>query len=471
MEEKKTFRSSAVAFTAEFKPNCVVEYNVDVFPETTQRAKRDALRSIAKEVSIPGFRKGRAPDALIIKKFAEPLRERWHSKIANRAFDECQKVSKIPVLHRDTKITVHVDEPSEQETTKVTYTFETKPTVPSIDFDNITLNWEERDVVDEKKVEETLHSVRLYFADWTKISDRAVQTEDYVLIDVDVIEETPPQRALANTRFQVNRNYMAKWMFEIVLGMKIGEVKQGVSIPDDDAPEKVKKDSPPKKVELTLRCIENATLPDLDDDLAKKVGVATVGEMRENIKRILNNQSEEDHQKAYRTQIDHYLIENYRFSVPKTVLQEEVRFRMKQIMSDPERRKMMESATAEEQKAILQKVERQGERALRLFYLTEKMVRDQNIRVSPNEVERESRDLLGTLLDRSSGTDGVKSASREQREIAMSRLLLTKAEDFLISKAKIKAKSVGGGDVGPPQGEKKKEKSKKIETESQEKNR
>ncbi len=438
MEDKKTFKSESVAFTAEFKPDCVVEYKVDVFPDITQKAKKEAIRSIAKEVSIPGFRKGRAPEALIVKKFAQSLQEKWHAKIANCAFAECQKVSKIPILHQDSKVSVNVDELSEEGTAKLTYAFETKPIIPSIDFANITLKKEARDLINEEKIEETIQSIRLYFAKWSKISNRAVQKDDYVLIDVDVVEETPPRRALTNNRFKVDRNYMPKWMFEIVLGMKIGETKQGVSIPDDDAPEQVKKDSPPKKVALILRSIEIAELPAVDDTLAKKVGAATEKEMRKNIERLLNDQSNNKRQQAYRTQIDLYLLAKYNFSLPKTVLQEEIRSRIKQIMSDPERRKIMTSASAEKQKAMIQEIEKQGEKALRLFYLTEKIIRDQNIRISPTEIDKESHDLLHTLLN---GSSSPKRPSREQREIAMSRLMLTKAEDFLISKATIQSEN------------------------------
>ena len=49
-----------------------------------------------------------------------------------------------------------------------------------------------RPEVNEEKVEETIRQVQLFFAEWKHITDRPVQEGDFVLLDVDVIEEDPP---------------------------------------------------------------------------------------------------------------------------------------------------------------------------------------------------------------------------------------------------------------------------------------
>jgi len=412
MEEKKEFKSDTVTFTMERKPDCIVEYKVKVSPEIVQKARREAIRSIAKEVSLPGFRKGKAPDALIVKKFPDALKERWQKSIADTAFRECQEVAKIPILSQDAQITFNVDKQSVEEGAELTYSFETEPEVPEIDIEKLELAKEERETIDSKKVDETIDQIRHYFAEWEKISDRAVEKEDYVVVDVDVIEEDPPRKALTNTRFQVNREKMAKWMFDLVLGMKIGDAKEGVSVPDEDAPEEHKKENPPKKVRLTLRTIEKALLPAIDDELAKKVGVATEKEMRENLEKLLNKQADDHVQKAYRDQVNEYLIENCR--------------------------KLM-GMDEEERKEAIQDIERQGERAVRLFYIARKIIEDQKIQISPTEVHQEVKTPLEAMFSDQSDLYTAKEQSQEQRAIAMSRLVLVKAEDYLISQAKIGA--------------------------------
>lgn len=439
MEEKKEFKSDTVTFTMERKPDCIIEYKVKVSPEIVQKARREAIRSIAKEVSLPGFRKGKAPDALIVKKFPDALKERWQKSIADTTFRECQETAKIPILSQDAQITFNVDKQSVEEGAELTYSFETEPEVPEIDIEKIELAKEERETIDAKKVDETIDQIRHYFAQWEKISDREVKKDDYVVVDVDVIEEDPPRKALTNTRFQVNRAKMAKWMFDLALGMKIGDSKEGVSIPDEDAPEEHKEENPPKKVRLTLRTIEKALLPDIDDELAKKVGVATAKEMRENLEKLLNKQADDLVQKAYREQINEYLIENCKFDLPKSLLQKETQYRIKQLVSDPQFQRKLMSMSEEERKESIQDVERQGERAVRLFYIARKIIQDQNIQISPSEVHKGVNTPLEAMFSDQSDLYTAHEQSQEQRAIAMSRLVLVKAEDYLISQAKIGA--------------------------------
>jgi len=465
MEEKKEFKSDTVSFTMERKPDCVVEYKVKVSPQIVQKARREAIRSIAKEVSLPGFRKGKAPDALIVKKFPEPLKERWQKAIADTAFRECQNVAKVPILSQDAQISFNVDKQSVEEGAELTYTFETEPEVPYIDIEKIELAKEERKTIDENTVNETIDQIRHYFAEWEKISDRAVKKDDYVVVDVDVIEEEPPRKALTNTRFQVNKEKMAEWMLELVVGMKIGDAKEGVSTPDDDAPEEHKKENPPKKVRLTLRSIEKPNLPEVNDELAQKVGAPSAKEMQENLEKLLNKQADENVQKAYREQINDHLLEHYTFDLPKSLMQKETQFRIKQLVSDPQFQRKLMSMGEEERKEAIQDIEKQGERAVRLFYLARKIVQDQNIQISPSEVHQEVKTPLEAMFSDQSDFYSAQEQSQEQRAIAMSRLVLVKAEDYLISQAKIgapKPKPKPKKTAAKPKEEKKEEKQKKA---------
>ena len=63
---------------------------------------------------------------------------------------------------------------------------------------------------------------------------------------------------------------MAKWMRDLVIGKNTGESVEGVSVPDDDASQEDKENLKPKKVRLTIKAIDTATLPDSTTPLPKK---------------------------------------------------------------------------------------------------------------------------------------------------------------------------------------------------------
>lgn len=438
--EKQNFKSDTVDFTAEIKADCIVEYTVKALPEIVKKARHDAIRSIAKEVSIPGFRKGRAPSYLIVKNYPEPLEKRCKEKVAAYAFEECQKVSTIPLLNHDSKVEVSVVEQSEDGDAKITYSFETEPDVPSIDLEKITLEREEKELVDAKKVDQSIEDIRLYFADWERPRSRIVEEGDYVLIDLSLTEKDPPQKVFEEDRFLFTRETMSKWMFDTLTGMKVGDIKQTVSIPDEETSEKLKEQIPPKGVELTLLSIEKPLLPPIDDVLAKRVGVKTVEEMRQNLEKILNRQAEERRDASYRAQIVDHLLENYSFNLPKSALTKEVVSRLEQATSHPEMRKLLDNSNPKVREKFVQRIKDQSERALRFFYLAERLVKDQKIPISPKEVHQNNATPLETFLYGSSGFDSARTIRQERRDIAISDLILRKTEDFLISKAKLESK-------------------------------
>ncbi|MCB1109701.1 MAG: trigger factor [Chlamydiia bacterium] len=437
MTEPKEYKSDTVTFTIERKPECMVEYKVKSSPEVVKKARRTAIKSVSKEVSLPGFRKGRAPDHLIVKKFPKPLEEQWQKAIADETFRECQKLAHTPLLSHDAQINFNIAKHSLEEGAELTYSFETEPLVPEIDLSSLEIEEIKRESVDAKKVDSTLEDIQMFFAEWEKISDRNVKEGDYILVDVDIIEEDPPQKALQNARFEVTKAKMAKWMHDLVIDMKIGESKEGVSQPDEEASEEEKKATPPKKVRLILKSIEKPKLPPVDDALAQKMGAKTAAEMKGNLEKLLNKQAEEHVQRGYREQINELLIEKYPFELPKTLLQRETQFRIKQLVNDPSFQKKMMAMSEEERKKAIEDIHTQGERAVRLFYISRKLIQDHKIQVSPSEVHQGVKTPLEAMFSDQSDLYTAKEDSQEQKAIAMSRLILTKAEDFLISKAKV----------------------------------
>ncbi|QVL58064.1 MAG: trigger factor [Simkaniaceae bacterium] len=436
-EKPQEFKSDAVTFTIERKPECMVEYKVKTSAEVVKKARREAIKSVSKEVSLPGFRKGRAPDHLIAKKFAEPVNERWQKAIADEAFRECQKLAHTPLLSNDAKISFNIDKHSIEEGAEMTYTFETEPVVPDINLANVEVEEVKRETIDEKRIEKTLSDIQSYFVEWEKISDRTAKEGDYALIDADIIDQDPPENVLSSARFEIQKGKMANWMHELIVGMKIGESKEGLSKPDEDASKDEKESMPPKKVRLTLRGIEIPHYPAIDDSLAQKMGTKDAKELRIRLEKLLNKQADEHVQKEYREQMSAFLLDHYQFELPKTLLQKETQFRIKQLVQDPSFQQKLMKMGEEERKAAIKDIETQGEKAVRLFYISRKIIQDNKISITPSEVHQGVSTPLEAMFSDQSDLYTAQEQSQEQKAIATSRLILSKAEDFLISKAKV----------------------------------
>lgn len=431
--ENQTLQNENLRFTVHYKPACIVEYDIEAFEPLIKNAQKKAIKSISKEVSLPGFRKGKAPEALILKNFPKEIDKESQQEIANISFQECQKLSQIPVLHRDAKITYKMKSHSPSGALLV-LTFETEPTIPHVDPKRMHLKPVKRPEVNEDKINETIRQVQLFFAHWESVHDRPVQEGDFVLLDVDVIEETPSTPLFSKTRFEVSEKSMAAWMRNLVLGKHAGESMEGVSIPDEDASQEDKETLGPKKVRVTILSIDTATIPPLDDAFAQKVGVPTVEKMRENITNLLNKQADAHVLEAKRGQASEFLLNDCPFELPATLIEKETQFRFRQLLQDAEFQKYWEQLAAEERKKTIQTVYEQSGKAVKMFYLCKKIISDAQIRIAPEDVTPPSSSALEMLLDPQKMFHHQRNPEVEHAE-AYSRLVLEKAEDYIIRNA------------------------------------
>lgn len=432
MKEEQTTHETGVTFTASEKEHCQIEYNVTADPKLVKQAKQEAIKKLAKEVSLPGFRKGKAPTNLIAKKFPSQLEEQWKKSLADIAFRLCQGQEGAKMLAHDTQISFDLDEIKEDSPAKLRFTFETTPTVPTIDASKIELVQEPQVTVGKKEVDQTIADLKQYFVSYNDIKDRGVEEGDTVSVDVDVIENDPPERALSAARFEVKKEKMAKWMFELLVGMKTGEEKEGVSVVDEEASDSEKEEMPPKKVRVKLLSVQAKIEPEVNDEFATKLGCKTVSEMETNLKNLLQKQADERAQEAYRKQINEYIFEHVKFDLPKSMVTREVQFRVKQLMDDPHQKKRLSTMSADERKKTLGEVEEQGEKAIRLFFASQKVILDQKIQVSPEELKAQPSNALEALFMPAP----YQGSTKQEESVAMSKLLLKKAEDYLIANAK-----------------------------------
>jgi trigger factor len=431
-EGKQQFTNNLVTFTVNLKPGSRIEFEVEASPELTKAAYSAALKMVCKKVSISGFRKGRAPEPLVAKNFPTEVDKKWQEEIAMRSLEECQKLSQISPLHRDSKISFNVRGHTKENGAQLSLSFEIEPTVPSVDAKAFTPKEVKRPEVSDAKVDETIRQIRFFYAEWKTISDRPVEEGDLVILDVDVIETNPVQHLFSNTRFEVTDHSMAKWMKELILGKTAGSTHEGISLPDDHLSEEEKAQFQPKKVRVLIKGIEQAILPPLDEAFAQKLGVKTIEDLHTQILKLLNEKADAHVQEELRIQASEFLLNQYPFDLPLTLIERETHFRLKQLIHDPEFQKYWEQMSEPDRKSTVQTIYQQSEKAVRMFYLCRKVLSDAKITISPQDLPPPATTALEILLQTHQAPQMMNEVQQAE---AYSRLILEKAEDFVIANA------------------------------------
>jgi trigger factor len=409
------------------QPGCRVEFDVHAMPPLIEKARRAAIKGVGKEVLIPGFRKGKAPEEMIVKKFSAAIEKELRNELANIAYKEAQGLAQVPVLNHQASITFDIKKES-PEGMDLVFSFETEPTIPSVNPSLFVPKPVNRPEVTEKQIEEAVRQVRFFFAEWKLIDNRPIQAGDYVMINLDTIEGDVPHQVFHQIRFEVSNERMANWMKQLVIGAKSGDVLEGMSEPDDTASEQEKKEFKPKKVRLTILKAEEATLPELTPEFTQKVGAVDAEAMRKSIEGSLNTRAEESVQDALRAQVNEFLIEKYPFELPHSLIQTEQKHRVEQQMQNPKFKARFAKMSQEERKKIETEAESEAKEAVRLFYLSRQIVRDAGISVTHQEVQAEAVAML-----QSSGARNVDKISKEVFALGLSKVLLAKAQNHILA--------------------------------------
>jgi trigger factor len=251
------------------------------------------------------------------------------------------------------------------------------------------------------------------------------------MINLDTVEGENVQQVFHHVRFEVSKARMASWMKTLVAGAKTGDVLEGLSEPDETATEEEKQEFKPKKVRVTILKVEEAVLPEVNDDFAKKVGAADAVHMRESITRLLNNQADDKVKTELREQVNDYLIEKYSFELPQSLIDTEIKHRFHQLMQDPKFKRNWDPLPQEEKTALWQKLDNESAQAVRLFYLSRQVVREANIPITHQEVQNEAVSIY-----QSHGGKQGDHMPKELHALALSKIILAKAQDLIIGNKK-----------------------------------
>lgn len=366
MSEAKEFKNDNMTVLVMEEPGCLIKLDISVSPTATKAAFSKAVKSINKEVSLPGFRKGRAPDDLVLTHYKKYVEDEWRDIVLNTAFSEALDLIQKYPFNKNTTKQPHIKSVSKEEGAKFTIEFETAPTVPELVAENFTIPSIAKKEVSEADVKDFIEQMRLRMAEWNDVEGRGIEEGDYVDLDIVSLDE-PGLEICKDGRFKVSKKDMAKWMHKLLMGLTVGNSVEGLSEKDhkeescsscgteghehhhhhhDD-------EFKPTNCRITLKAIKKPTLPELNEEFAKRTSSESIEQLHENARKRLESDAENEKNDKIKESLKKQIEENYTFEVPKSFV----------------------SSSRPEEVA-----------QLRLFFLTSEFAKKHGIQVSNNEI-------------------------------------------------------------------------------------
>ena len=235
-----------------------------------------AYRSIAAQVNIPGFRKGKIPSSLIDQRFG---RQVVLDEALNAALPQfLQSILAENDIKAIGRPDLDVGEFTDGEALTFTVEWSVQPDLDLPDHRGLAVNVEDSEVT-EADVDEEIDGLRKRFGSLNPV-DRAVAAGDFVTLDLlaEVDGESLPEASGSGQSYEVGSDSIGvPGLDEALVGLSAGEsvtVAAPVQFGDHAGSE--------AQVTATVTAVNERVLPDLDDDFAQLASeFDTVAELRE----------------------------------------------------------------------------------------------------------------------------------------------------------------------------------------------
>ncbi|MCY3623501.1 MAG: trigger factor [Gammaproteobacteria bacterium] len=226
----------------------------------------DRVRSTAKKVSLPGFRRGRVPLGELERRFGASLRNEVASELVQSSLEDAVRQEDIPLVGAPSVELVNLDPGSDLE---FTATFEVLPEVDLVDLATLRVRKPVAEI-SEADIDEMVESLRKQRTEWNPV-DRHVAADDRVVVDysikVDGQVQGEPQ---VDFTFVVGSSQVVAELDTAVVGMSVGETRAFPLTIQRDSGETSGEDA---VGEVALKSVEAPSLPELDEAFFEAFGV------------------------------------------------------------------------------------------------------------------------------------------------------------------------------------------------------
>jgi trigger factor len=257
---------------------CTVKLTVVCEPQEVEEGFSKALKQIAKQIRLPGFRPGHAPKAMVEQYVQKgELVDAAAEHIVRTGFKNAladQKLEPDPGTRPNIELT-KLDE--EEKACEFTVKVPLPPVVELGDYKGLPIERPKIDVSDEE-VEYQIEEIRKRRSTREAITDRGVQEGDVAVLNIKAEGETGEGRT-----FMTIAGKTFPQLDQAIMGMRVEEMKTlDLTFPENFQ----EKDwaGKPMHVQVALNSVSSVRLPELDEEFAKSLQTESIDELRERVK-------------------------------------------------------------------------------------------------------------------------------------------------------------------------------------------
>ena len=385
------------AFKIDFKDieECRKEVNVEVPQKEVSAAYEKNVAMIRNQVNLPGFRAGKAPKALVVKKYSKELEGQVRQDIFQAVMESIfEDEDNAPVSQPE----VDQGEISAKEDFSFTLKFDVSPKFDLPDYKSLDLKVEEFKA-DDSTLEEELKTIQERFGK-LEVVDRAAAEDDFVKCNFEGTvkdnEEEVPDAADGILKGEdrwipLKETSLLPEALKNLDGKKAGDEAEWTATFAEDHPVDFLKGK-----EVSYKCsiveVHGRVIPELDDELAKQAGAESLEDLKKKTAEGLEAKFNAEKMNENKEAALEKLLDGFECTLPPTVLENEVKRTILTLKHEKGLNDQEETVEkTEEQKSQEEELEREAKekasKELKTRFLLSKIAKEEEVKVEEYELQ------------------------------------------------------------------------------------
>lgn len=411
--------------------------------DTIQIEVQSRLKRLARTVKMDGFRPGKVPMNVVAQRYGYSVQYEVMNDKVGEAFSAAANEAQLRVAGQP-RISEKEGAPEGQ--LQFDAVFEVYPDVKIGDLSAAQVERVSSEVSEEAidKTIEILRKQRRSFAQ--RAMDAAAQEGDRVTVDFEgKIDGEPFAGGKADDfQFLVGEGQMLKEFEEAVRGMKSGESKTfPLSFPADYHG----KDVAGKQADflVTVKKIEAAHLPEVNEALAKSLGIAegSIQALRADIRKNLERELKFRLLARNKNAVMDALVAQSQLDIPKSSVQAELDRMVEGARADLKQRGVKDADKAPIPEDLFRP---QAEKRVRLGLVVAELVRANDLQARPEQIQAHIAELSASYEKPEEVVRWYMSDRRRMAEVE-AVVIENNVTDFVLAKAKVTDKALGFDDL------------------------
>jgi len=428
--------------TVERKGPCECVIHIEAEADYLRNRYQEELSALQAKVKLPGFRRGKAPGGLVERRMGSSLRGDLVASVIGGAYDEAVAEYELNVVAEPEAPELEKVDWEPGQPLEVEFRCEVMPDVEVEEDDYKGLRVEvPRMEVDDELVGSEMQRFANQFASWQEVTGAGIDWDDYLQAEVSLAEADWSEEIGFYPRAEQIGPFKVEGVKGALIGAKVQDEIELDAVVDEDEVAGDDELQPMVgqgvRLHLTINSVMRRNVPELDDELAEKIGMESVDQIREMVVQHLEGVVAEHSEELKDEMMRRKLVDAVDVPLPESLVErasEGQRARqLVRLLRSGVPRDEAERRAAEEAGQTRQAVEF----SLRSSFLLRKIAEKERILVTESEVDSQ----IAAFADRQGWREAKAREYLEQRGMLSTMrndMRESKTLEFLKQNAEIK---------------------------------